>query len=177
MHPYARLAVPLLFVAITTCHGDTIAFDISQNIPEQVIPGDPVANSVASGADGGLSLHFSPSVGPMTVDGLASLGLRSLQLSITASREPEGDTDCWDFLDSAAVSIESTLEGSSLARAPVASVTQPGCITTLVFTPADGLDLLPYVREGFRLVIDVTGVPPPDDVSFDGRFVMRAGVL
>lgn len=181
MHPNARLVVPLLCVAITTCNGDTLAFDISQTIPEQVIPGDPVANAsalaIAPGPDGGLSLHFTASVSPVSIDGIASLGLKTLQLGITSTHEPAGDTDCWDFLYSAAVSIESTLEGTSLAPAPVASVSQPGCTRTLTFTPGGGLDLLPYAREGFRVVIDVTGVPPADDVSFDGRVVMRAGVL
>lgn len=157
------------------------SFELVVPIAEQRIDGNPLGGLL------GGALFELPI--PLDVDLAAETAARdtgpaqhvrlaSLSLSITASSEPAGDSDDFEFVDSAEIFVESRDPATSLPRARIARVdtVEPGT-RTLVFLVDDDVDLLPYVQEGARLSSRASGRVPPDDVSFDGRVVLAVEVL
>jgi hypothetical protein len=167
-----------ILTALTGCAslGD---FDVERTIAEQRVPGNPLA--------GLLKDLFAVPI-PMNVDiasetaardtGPAkSARLRELLLTITPTAEGPSDQDDFGFLDSVAVFIESTREGTSLPRTQIAIAEDITATERLVFDVVDSVNVLPYANEGSRFTSEVDGSAPPDDVSFDGSFTLRVEVF
>jgi hypothetical protein len=176
--PLLARAVPgIVLAAIATlasCAGIG-DFDVERSIAEQRVQGNPLA--------GVLSDLFAVPI-PMDVDiasetsardtGPAkSAHLRELSLRITATSEGPSDTDDFGFLDSVNVFIESTRQGSSLARVRIAQALGIAAGRVLSFDVVRSVDVLPYANEGSRFVSEVKGSVPRDDVTFDGGFTLR----
>jgi hypothetical protein len=155
--------------------------DVARDLPEQTIPGDPAAHAAATQAlaAGGAAptTQFVTASPPIDGSIASRIALESLALDITPTAEPAGDADCWDFVQSVGVSIESTRQGSALPRVQIATGGAPGCVRAMDLAPVAGVNLKPYTDEGFRITVDTVGVPPADNVSFVTRVVLRAGVF
>ena len=164
-----------LFVLAAGC--SVLDFNVDQDIEEQVIEGSPLPGVLDGFLAAPIQLDLQSEIAAQETGPVDQVRLTSLSFDITATARPAGDTDDWSFLTSVDLYVESTMAGSNLPRTKVASVTNPGAVTRLVFTPVDGVNLLPYVNEGARLVTEASGNAPPDDVSFAGRAVFRVSPL
>ena len=174
----------LAIAALTTaaCAPGAIGQDITRDLAEQTIQGDPLANAAATaqlrmnmGAAPVVSLESD--VAAQDTTGLNWVLLRSVSMEITGTARPAGDADCWDFVQGVTVYVESTRQGSTLPRMQIASATAPGCVGTMNLTPVASANLKPYTDEGFRLTAEAMGVPPTDDVTFVTHLVLRAAVF
>jgi hypothetical protein len=150
-------------------------FDVDRTIAEQRVQGSPIA--------GLLDDLFAVPI-PMDVDiasetaardaGPAQAAhLRALVLQITDTDEDASDTDDFGFLDSVAVFIESTRQGSPLPRTLIAQAADIEPSPRLDFQVIRSVNVLPYAEEGSRFTSQVEGRVPPDNVSFVGRFTLR----
>jgi hypothetical protein len=166
------LAAALFILTGCASIGD---FDVDRAIAEQRVPGNPLA--------GVLNNLFAIPI-PMDVNirseaaarnsGPAKAAhLKELVLRITATSKTAGDEDDFGFLDSVDVFIESTKEGTSLPRTPIARAPNIQPTEQIVFDVVGSIDVLPYADEGSRFTADAHGNVPPDDVSFDGSFSLR----
>lgn len=178
---YSRF-IPLLALLASLLAGCLGAgdFEVDIDVAEQHIDGNPLG-----GLLGGV---FEVPI-PLDVDLAAETAARDtgpaqhvrlaeLSLVITPTAEPEGDTDDFDFLDSAAIFVESRQSGSSLPRVEVAHVDPaPNGVRQIFFDTDARVDLLPYIDEGARLTSSAQGHAPPDDVTFVGRAVLSVEVF
>lgn len=168
-----------LLPALGGCRG-ALAFDIARDIPEQTVAGDPVAHAAGTLVPDRavinpfqLNIDLAAEAAAMGTP-VARVHLSALTLTITSTAQPAGDQDCWDFVENITIRAESTQAGSSLAPVTIATGTRPGCVQTFALTPASNVDLKPYIEQGIRITTSASGVPPADDVSFNGRVVLRA---
>lgn len=152
-------------------------FDITQPVPEQEVQGSGIPAPIAALFPLPLSLDLSAQIQRQTTGPIDSVTLRSLELSITATRRPSGDDDTWEFVDEIRVFVRSSVDGSSLPRVEIASVREPGAVSTLVFDVDTSVDLLPYVEEGSVVDSEASGTIPADDVSYDGEGVFTVHPL
>ena len=179
-----RLATSLFAATLTVagCAPGLLGADVSRELPEQTIPGDPVAHAAAAGllqvGMGTAPVIELESANPaVDTTGLNQILLRALTMDITSTAEPPGDADCWDFVLNTNVYIESTRQGSVLPRMKIASGGAPGCVRSMVLTPVADVNLKPYTDQGFRVVAEAAGVPPEDAVSFVTHLGLRAAVF
>lgn len=175
-------ALALALGVLGGCAPGLIGEDVTRELAEQTIPGNPTANAAAVELQplemGSAPVLTIASDNPaVNSDGLTYILLRSIELDITTTAQPAGDSDCWDFVRSVTVYIESTRQGSTLPRLRIASGSAPGCVKSMPLTPVPDANLKPYTDTGFRVTAELAGVPPPDDVSFVTRLVLRAAVL
>ncbi len=176
----ASLLVLATSSALTACGSGAIGFDITRPIAEQSVQGDSFGHTAGMLLGQSAINPFQLQIDLATEEAAHNSGpvqhvrLRALSFAITATAEPAGDSDCFDFVDSATLTVESTMSGSQLAPQTIATVNQPGCVRTLDFTVVSTVDLAPYIREGFRVTTNGRGIPPADDVSFAGNITLRA---
>jgi hypothetical protein len=152
-------------------------FDITQPVPEQRIAGSGIPAPIAALFPIPLDLDLSAEIQKQTTGPIGSVTLASLQLTITATDRPTGDSDDWSFVDEIHVFVKSSAQGSSLPRVEIASATAPGAVTTLAFEVDGEIDLKPYVDEGSIVESTASGTAPSDAVSYDGSGVFTVHPL
>jgi hypothetical protein len=152
-------------------------FDIDQPIIEQRIAGSPLPGPLAVLFPLPLSIDISSKIKEMETGPIDSVTLSSLQLTITATAQPAGDTDDWSFVESIHVFVKSSKDGTTLPRVEIASVSSPGAVTTLDFEVEGSVDINPYVNEGSVVEAESTGTVPDDEVSYDGNAVFTVHPL
>jgi hypothetical protein len=168
----------LSFVACALATGCGVAdFDIEQSIVEQRVTGSPLPGPLATLFPLPLSIDLSAKIKEMETGPIDSVTLSSLKLTITATAQTGGDSDDWGFVESIHVFVKSSLEGSTLPRVEIASVSNPGAVTTLDFHVESGVDINPYVNEGSVVEGESAGTVPPDDVTYDGSAVFTVHPL
>jgi hypothetical protein len=148
-------------------------FDVSYQVPELTIPGNPVAHA----AEQPLATTVPPFAISIDSDQwqqqsqlsgvVSSVRLASLSFTIT------GDSGCFDFVDTVTLTITSRKVGSALQPATVATGTGQGCVQNFALTPAT-LNIKPYLDEGASIRAAGSGVPPASKVTFDGQFTLHA---
>ena len=161
-----------LFFALA-CGG--VGFDIPYDIPEQTVPGDPVAHAAGTLLAGapinpftlGIDLQQEEQAHDTSV--VSHVTLSSLGFTITKS------SGCFDFVKDVSISVESTKSGTTLPPAVIATGANPGCVQTFDLQPT-AVDLKPYIDEGARITSSGHGVPPSSDVTFDGHLVLHASI-
>jgi len=172
----------LIAVAALGCNfsvSDPLGFDIPYAVPEQSVPGNAAANAA------GIAIDSPPITFPINVDlateaqnnhvnAISQVTLTSLSLTITATDEPSGDTDCFDFVESVSLSVASTKSGSALQPQVIATGNNPGCVQTFVLTPSPNVNLKPYIDEGANVTMTGQAIPPADDISFNGAMNLHA---
>lgn len=171
----------LAAVALCGCGGtNPVGFDISRDVAEQVVHGDPLAHAAAGVFSASPFNPFMISV-DLSAESRANgnvvvhrVLLQALSFTMTATEQPAGDMDCWDFIESIEVFASSTASSTTLPRIRIASATAPGCVPTLALTPVADVNLKPDIEEGARIEVEASGIPPADNVSFDGQIVVRA---
>lgn len=167
-----RLALALL---VTGC-GIT-DFDLSQPVPEQRVQGSGIPAPIAGLFPLPLNLDLSAQIQKQTTGPIDSVTLSRLTLDITDTDRPSGDDDTWEFVDEIHVFVRSSVEGSSLPRVEIASVVEPGAVTSMEFDVESSVDLKPYVDEGSVVESEASGTIPTDDVSYDGEGVFTVHPL
>lgn len=146
-------------------------FDIDQEVMEQRITGSPLPGPLAMLFPIPLSLDISAKIKEMETGPIDSVTLSSLELTITATAMPSGDTDDWSFVEAIHVFVKSSKSGSTLPRVEIANVMNPGAVTTMTFTVDSDVDINPYVNEGSVIEAESSGTVPEDDVTYDGAAV------
>ena len=106
-----------------------------------------------------------------------SVTLSKLTLTITPTGMASGDTDDWRFVEQIHVFVKSSKSGSTLPRVEIASVSNPGQVTTLDFTVVGTVNLDPYINEGSVVEGESTGTLPEDDVTYNGEGVFTVHPL
>ena len=166
----------LLLVLAPGC-GDLLAFDVTAEVEEFVVPGD-------------VDLHHGrASLGQMTippvevqidapVDSGAAVRLRALTFRVVDEVEDgtdDGQTDSLDFLTRLEVWIQPTDPHSVLAARRVGTWSGPasaGCRDLSVSVDPD-VDLRHYLGQGFALQLRTWGVVPYDDVRVAGSVLLE----
>ncbi len=168
----------LTFATCAVLAGCGVAdFDIDQDIAEQQVTGSALPGPLAALFPIPLDFDISAKIKEMETGPIDSVTLSSLELSITATAEPGGDTDDWSFVDSIHVFVKSSMSGSTLPRVEIANVTNPGAVRVMTFHVESGVDINPYVNEGSVVEAESSGTVPMDDVSYDGKAVFTVHPL
>jgi hypothetical protein len=139
-------------------------FDASQPVPAQTIPGSPVPGPLAALFPIPLSIDLQAAIAAHDTGPIDSVTLSSLTLSITST----GGAEDWSFVTGVQVYVSSTMSGSTLPRAEIATVSSPGAVMTLTFVPDDGVNLKPYIDEGSTVDGTGSGTAPANDITYDG---------
>lgn len=181
---FRRMTLRILACAfVTLCVGGCAGvgdFPVEVSVQEQRVEGSPLGGLLGGVFDVPIPLDVDLTAETAARDtGPAQhVRLSELSLSITGTAEGAGDTDDFDFLDSAEIFVESAASGSSLPRVRVARIDPaPDGARSVFFETDTSVDLLPYVNEGARLTSSAEGRVPPDDVTFDGRVVLIVEVF
>lgn len=156
-----------------------LSFELGYDVAEQRVEGSPLGGLLGGVVDVPIPLDIDLAAETASRDtGPAQhVHLTELRLDITATEEPAGDTDDFDFLDTVEIFVESARSGSSLPRQRVASLEAvPRGARTISLAP-DDVDLIAYVQEGARLTSSASGRVPPDDVTFTGHLTLVVEVL
>lgn len=161
---------PLLCAVLAVAGLPACGIEVSRALPEETVQG----NALLAGTP--QTVSFSSVQSPTDTSVAGHLSLDSVVLSVTATAEPAGDMDCFDFVQSVSVYVEGVGEGSVLPRIEVAHADAPGCVRSMYLQPVGSVNLQPYVREGFRVVTEAAGAVPPDDVSLRGTVYLRLGL-
>ena len=168
--PTARLVLAAI-VSTGSLGCGLASFDVSQNIPEQTVPGSPL----------GALLPASLFAIPMNIDiqsetagrktgPTSSATLKSVSLTITS---PSGAT--FDFVDSIAIRVSST-GNTSLPEVEIARLEPVPGTGTIVIPPTGGVDLLPYVEAGATITATASGHMPASNTTYVGTVVITIHV-
>jgi hypothetical protein len=171
MRPAYAIAYALL---LSGC--GVLDFDVTQSIPPQMIPGDPVAAAAGQVVSGGGLLP-----NPVGVDvgaqirahgggALDSAHLKTLTLTI----DPNSPTQNFDWLDELHIQLASIKPGTTLAKVEIASATMiPKGQKTITLKLNASVNLLPYLNEGATIGADGSGRVTAQGVTFRGTVVIR----
>jgi len=166
-----RLALLLLFT------GCGIAdFDITQPVPEQEVQGSPLPGPLATLFPVPLNLDLSSQIKARDTGPIDSVTLTSLDLAITPTDEPTGDSDDWSFVTSIDVFVASSKSGTTLQKVKIAHASSPGPVKTFSFE-LESVNLKPYIDEGSVVDAESSGTAPADNVSYDGEGVFTVHPL
>ncbi len=151
-----------------------IGFDMSYDVPNVTIPGDPTAHASAIHVGGAtapfaLDIDLSQAAQDQNVPGaISTVTISTLEFSVTSD-------GCFDFIDDVSLTIESTKPGTALTPATIATGAKPGCVRVMSLVPTT-VDLKPYIQEGATIYATGSGIPPVADVTFDGLVVLHAAL-
>lgn len=147
-------------------------FDLARPVPEQTLMGSPVPAPLQSAFPFAMDLDLSEHIAKFETKRPVQVMLASLELSVTPSAMPSGDSDDFGFIDELQVFISSSTEGTTLPRIEIAYVTNPGAVPTIELAVDSTIDLKPYISEMAKVDAVGSGMVPNDDISFDGRGVV-----
>ncbi len=169
------LALALVFVTACNFSLGSIGYDIPYDIPEQTVPGNAAAH--ASGmvvsaplASFPINIDLAQQAKAHNVSAFSQVNLTSLTLSITTN------SGCFDFVQDVTITISSTKPGTTLQPAVIATGSNPGCVQTFNLEPATTVDIKPYLDEGAQATPTAHGIPPANDVTFNGHLVAHAAL-
>ena len=150
---------------LTSC--DPLDFSINQAIPEQMIQGSPVP-AVLSGVFAiPLNVNINSQIVAQDTGAIQSVTIDDIELDITKTDEPAGDTDDWSFITHVEVTLKSTKAGTTLPVVTIATV-DGNTTQKLIFNVDTSINVKPYIDEGGEIDASGTGMQPPDAVSYDG---------
>jgi hypothetical protein len=164
-----KAMIVLVFVA-----GCSFGFDVPYDVPQQTVPGDAVSHAAGTLLSGSPVNPFALNINLQEEEQanhaaiVSHVHLASLAFDITS-----GGSDCFDFVGSATISIQSSKSGSQLPTAVIATGSNPGCVKHFELTPT-AIDLKPYIDEGATVTSTGDGVPPDHDETFNGKLVLHA---
>ncbi|MFB6262778.1 MAG: hypothetical protein ABEL76_03985 [Bradymonadaceae bacterium] len=169
----ALLLLPML--AASTACGEP-GFTFTAKSDEEVVPGSPGP---------GVPLdNFFPSIGfdinlereldKRNAGPAKAVYLEGLDLKITGTKEPDGDTDNFDFLNS--LKISANADGKDARQIGELDPVPEGQSRVSLETD-DSVNLKPYIEKGMTLEVDGEGRPPDDDTSFISIVRLRVKIL
>jgi hypothetical protein len=164
----------VLAMAVAAAGCGALAFDVSQDVPEQQVPGSPL---------GGLLPSFLPTPFPITINieqetakrstGPArSANLKQVQFRITPHDAPSGN---FDFVDEIHIYVEPT--SGALPKVEIANLKPvPKGQTTLDLHIVPDIDLLPYINVGAKISATASGRQPAQTVTYDGSVTVTVHI-
>lgn len=163
------LALLVLAPLLAAC--GAIPYDVSEDLPEQMVQGSPL---------GGLLGGFFANNMPITIDVSEQLAkhdtsvihsatLKSLRFDATPTAMPSGN---FDFVDAIHIFVDAP-SNTSLPRVEIANLAPvPKSETTIELKVVPGVDILPYIKAGAEVSATATGTAPTQDFTFTGRVVI-----
>jgi len=178
-------AAALLALSLAACGSAGIgSFDITEESSEAVIMGGtsspfgdllPVDNLFPPMT---LTINLEEELEEQNAEGAKAIFLQDLQMQITDTQQPDGDTDNFDFVDEVNVYVESTKSGTTLEKKQIATLKDvPEGQTTVSFTTESDVNLKPYVEEGMKLTTEGSGEVPEDNTSLKAIVTLTIQVL
>ena len=165
------LAVLSLLFAPAAAGCGVIGFDISQDIPSNMITGTQVQMEMIVPVD-------APPI-PLTIDinaeaekqgGLASSAwLKELTFTVTS---PTKGT--FYFVSAVAITIDAP--SASLPEIKIAELQPVPNLQTISITPIPGVELLPYARAGAQIHAKAIGYFPKEDTTYVGKVVIHVNI-
>jgi hypothetical protein len=159
-----------------------VSFDVTEDIPGTDVDGDPLLNMagmvlpVAPLTPFGLMFDLQAELDAHNAGPAQEINLTGMNIAVTDGLGDQDDDLAW--LTSVTVTVESTMPGSSLPAAEIASRDDfPAGFATLPMNVNAGVDLLPYVEEGMRITTSADGIVPPDDVQVGGDVTVTIHAL
>jgi hypothetical protein len=145
-----------------------VSFDVTVNVPEQTVAGNPV---------GGLLPAFLPNPFTLSVDIQAETQKRNTgpatSANIKAIQFRSTSSGTFDFVDAIHIFVEAPM----LARKEVAALDPvPKGRASIDLDVVSGIDILPYVSAGATLSATATGRQPSKDFAFDGTVTITVHV-
>jgi hypothetical protein len=161
----------LLLLLLTGC-GDALTFDVTANVDEFTVPGDPHLHHGGAPID---RAEIPPVELQMPGIQAGAFTLTDLRFFVTNSSmdEQTADDDDLSFLTQLEVYVVPTSRNSVLPPLRVAQWEGPAPYgeTTIELQIDAEYDLLPYITEGAELTIHTEGIVPYDDVSIRGEAI------
>lgn len=165
----ALLAAAALPVVGPGCGLGLVSFDVTQMIPAQTVPGNPLGPVLPAVLFSfPITVNLDSETQGHGTGPAKSAQLKSLLLEI---REPAGAT--FDFLDSISITVGATgLPDVEVAR--LDDVPAQGFIS---IPPTPGVDLLPYIKAGAtKLTATASGHVPAQNITFFGQVIVTIKV-
>lgn len=173
----AILTVALVGLAASGCGDSLASFTFTEDSQEVVVQGSalgqlPVDNPFGEALK--LNINLDQQLEAHDATGASGVFLQGLELRITDTKQPEGDTDNFDFLDS--LKIYASADG--MDRKLVAEISDvPQGKQKISLDTKDNVDLKPYVEKGMKLAAEAQGSPPDDDTSLKAVATVRVEIL
>lgn len=159
-----------------------LAFDITQELDEVVIPGMNPAyqqfNSSIIFPATPININLGAEIAAQGTGPATSAAIKELTLYVTSkAKASPTDEDYFDFFKTINLYIEGT-GPKAIPRQKLAWIKAvPDKAETLHFEINDSLDLLPYIQDGCRIVSDVAPLMlPKDPISYKGTIIITIRV-
>ena len=174
------LIAVVLFVlpfGLLGCGDGLGSFSFTEESGETVVEGEGALGSVLpNGALDvfRLDINLEQELEKRDAKGAKAVYLTDLELQITDTEQPSGDSDNFDFLDS--ITIDVAADGQETRQLAVLDPVPEGQ-TTVALDVDDTIDLKPYIESGMRLETNASGNRPEDDTSLKVVATIRVQVL
>jgi hypothetical protein len=173
----ASLCLVGLLTALLVSCGDIGSFEFTETSQEVTVEGSalsqlPVDNPFGEALK--LNIDLDQELEARDATGASGVFLERLDLRITGTEMPEGDTDNFNFLDS----LEIYANADGLDKKRVAIIEDvPQDKQRISLDTDSGVDLKPYVEQGMRLEATAQGSVPDDTTSLEAIATIRVEVL
>jgi hypothetical protein len=158
--------VLLLATSLLGC--GLVKFDVSQDIPEQTVPGNPLAGLLPPALFAiPLDIDVQSSAKARGAGAATSASIKSLSFTI---KTPPSET--FAFLDSITIKISAP----GRPEVEVASLSPVPHEGTIQMKPTPGINLLPYLEAGPTMTAVASGHAPSQDITFNGKLVITVKI-
>jgi hypothetical protein len=145
-----------------------IGFDVEQDIPLSMVPGDP--NGAFAAVDERTPLEINIDAEAEKQGGLAhSAHLKSLTFTI---QSPAGGT----FAFVSGVTISIVAEKAGLKEIQIGKLMPVPATNTISIVPIPNVELLPYARAGATIRATAIGTYPREDTTYFGKVVIHVNI-
>jgi hypothetical protein len=164
--------VSLLALSVLPAAGcGVIGFDVSQDIPDTVIMGDPTAGVVVGANDTPLTLDIQAETQQRHSGPASSAHLKDLSFTI---KLPDGAV--FDFVDAVSILLIPKNPMSRLKTVKIAELLTVPHERTIHITPVPNVDILPYSNEGATIQATAVGHFPAVDTTYSGHVVVEVRI-
>ena len=163
------LALLALAPLLTAC--GAIPYDVSEDLPEQMVQGSPLGGLLGGffANNMPISIDVSQQLAKHDTTAIHSATLTSLRFDATPAAMPSGN---FDFVDAIHIFVDAPSD-TSRPKVEIANlVPVPNGQTTINQNVVKGVDILPYIREGAQISATATGSAPTQDFTFTGHVVI-----
>lgn len=171
------LAVFCAALLCVSCGDGLASFTISETSQEVTVEGStlgglPVQNPFGEALQ--LNINLEQELQRRDATGASGVFLQDLDLKITDSAMPEGDSDNFNFLSR----LEIYASADGLDKKLVAIIEDvPQDQQKISLDTKSNVDLKPYVEKGMKLQATAQGSAPDDDTSLQAEATIRIKVL
>jgi len=162
-----RRAGLALAVVLVSGSCDLAAFDVTQNVPTQTIPGSSTGTTLPVQSVLEVDISLSSSDLPTGIGFVTSVTLKSATFTITS---PPQQT--FNFIQGVSLSIAAPSNQILATETPIATGQGDPSSSTLKLQPVGNVNLLPYLRAGAIVHARGMGTQPTDTTTLNGQIVL-----